>query len=127
MLFTTILLLLALSTLANGFIHSPRIALRLHKPINTLTTPSCTHSGLQAAAQDLDKFKTKETEFTVKDIAVLPFNGVVQSRLWGLYSSAISSKGVRALLTKSGSSFIGFLMGDLFSQMFMTRATFNLI
>ena len=69
-----------------------------------------------------------EEQFTVKDIAVIPFNGVVQSKMWGFYSSALSRKGVKSILTKSFSSFFAFLVGDFLSQMFQnTREVFNFV
>ena len=61
---------------------------------------------------------SNEEQFTVKDIAVIPFNGVVQSKMWGFYSSALSSKGVKSVSTKAFSSFFAFLVGDMLSQTF---------
>ena len=66
---------------------------------------------------------SNDDQFTVKDIAAIPFNGVVKSKLWGLYSNALSSKGVKSVLTKVGSSFIAFLLGDMLSQLFTSYHT----
>ena len=89
--------------------------------------PSCRGLGLRPKCQSFLR-SGKENQFTPKDIAVIPFNGVVQSKMWGLYSSALSSKGVKSILTKTFSSFIAFLVGDYLSQMFQnTREVFNFV
>lgn len=62
----------------------------------------------------------------------LNFNGFVsrvsdvitKSKLWGLYSLSLS---LRPIYTKSLSSLIGFLIGDLLAQVFFIRGAFDLI
>ena len=70
---------------------------------------------------------SNEEQFTIRDLLALSTNGVVESRWWGLYNRAISSKGLQALLTKSCSSFVGFLLGDLLSQMLTSTSKFNIV
>lgn len=70
---------------------------------------------------------SNEDQFGIQDVLVLPANGIVESKWWGAYNRARSSKGLQALLTKSCSSFVGFLLGDFLSQMLTSTSKFNMV
>ena len=88
---------------------------------------SRSHQGYQGVLVDTARRSSNEDQFTMKDVFALGPNGVVQSKWWGVYNRAISSKGVQAVLTKSCSSFFGFLIGDLLSQILTSSAKFNMV
>ena len=68
-----------------------------------------------------------EERFTFKDFVGLLTDRMVERKWWGLYNRAISSKGLQSLLTKSCSSFVGFLVGDFLSQILTSRDKFNIV